>query len=97
MTDRQKLQRNISRALYFRFFQAFMVLVPVAVPFFQSKGLTMRDVFTLALFAGVVVGRGASAQAICLTPSGVVGGRIVLWSGSFFVADRRGVLDARAL
>ena len=42
MTDRQKLKRNISRALYFRFFQAFMVLVPVAVPFFQSKGLTMR-------------------------------------------------------
>ena len=37
MTDRQKLQRNISRALYFRFFQAFMVLVPVAVPFFQSR------------------------------------------------------------
>lgn len=56
MTDRQKLKRNISRALYFHFFQAFMVLVPVAVPFFQSKGLTMRDVFTLqALFAGVVL------------------------------------------
>ena len=40
MTDRQKLQRNISRALYLRFFQAFMVLVPVAVPFlFQCMQL----------------------------------------------------------
>ena len=53
-----------------------MVLVPVAVPFFQSKGLTMRDVFTLqALFAGVFEHTWQQ---------GVVGGRIVLWSGSFF-------------
>ena len=81
MTDRQKLQRNISRALYFRFFQAFMVLVPVAVPFFQSKGLTMGDVFTLqALFAGVVL--------LAEVPSGYMadlfGRRRVLLVGALF-------------
>ena len=81
MTDRQKLQRNISRALYLRFFQAFMVLVPVAVPFFQSKGLLMRDVFTLqALFAGVVL--------LAEVPSGYMadlfGRRRVLLVGALF-------------
>jgi hypothetical protein len=38
MTDLQKLRRNISRALYLRFFQAFMVLVPIAVPYFKVRG-----------------------------------------------------------
>ena len=58
-----------------------MVLVPVAVPFFQSKGLTMRDVFTLqALFAGVVL--------LAEVPSGYMadlfGRRRVLLVGALF-------------
>lgn len=81
MTDLQKLRRNISRALYLRFFQAFMVLVPIAVPYFQSKGLSMREVFTLqALFAGVVL--------VAEVPSGyiadVFGRRRVLVLGALF-------------
>ncbi|MEM7221036.1 MAG: MFS transporter [Pseudomonadota bacterium] len=48
--------RNVPLVLGLAFFQTFMVIIPVAVPFFQSKGLDMQDVLTLqALFALVMV------------------------------------------
>jgi MFS family permease len=51
-----QLQRNIRRTLAFGFFQVFLVIMPVAVPFFESRGLSMQQVFLLqALFAGVVL------------------------------------------
>ena len=54
--DRQRLRRNLNRTLLLGFFQVFLVIMPIAVPFFQSKGLTMQDVFSLqALFALVVL------------------------------------------
>jgi MFS family permease len=41
--------------LWLGFFQVFIVVMPIAVPFFQSKGLSMQDVFTLQAFFGLVV------------------------------------------
>jgi len=42
-----QLQQNLLRTLWLGFFQVFLVFMPIAVPFFQSKGLSMADVFTL--------------------------------------------------
>ncbi len=54
--QRGRLERNVNRTLLVGFFQVFLVIMPVAVPFFQSKGLTMQEVFSLqALFALVVL------------------------------------------
>jgi MFS family permease len=54
--DRQRLQGNLVRTLMLGFFQVFLVIMPIAVPFFQSKGLSMQEVFALqALFALVVL------------------------------------------
>jgi MFS family permease len=53
---RQRLQNNVSRMLVLGFFQVFLVIMPIAVPFFQSKGLSMQEVFSLqAVFALVVL------------------------------------------
>ena len=54
MTTRQ-LESNLLRTLWLGFFQVFLVIMPVAVPFFQSKGLSMQDVFVLQAFFGAVV------------------------------------------
>ncbi len=52
----QRLHRNVGRTLTLSFFQVFMVVMPIAVPFFQSRGLTMQEIFSLqALFALVVL------------------------------------------
>ena len=55
MTYEDRLQRNVSRALLLGFFQVFLVIMPVAVPFFQSKGLSMQEVFSLQALFGLVV------------------------------------------
>ncbi len=56
MNDKDRLRQNLSRTLLLGFFQVFLVIMPIAVPFFQSKGLSMQDVFSLqALFALVVL------------------------------------------
>ena len=50
------LRRNLKATLVVGFFQVFLVIMPVAVPFFQSKGLSMQEVFSLqALFALIVL------------------------------------------
>jgi len=54
-TDMLKLQQNLLRTLWLGFFQVFLVFMPVAVPFFQSKGLSMADVFVLQALFGLVV------------------------------------------
>lgn len=50
------LQGN-RRIIYgFSFFQAFMLIVPVLVPLFQSKGLSLSEIFYLqAIYAAVIV------------------------------------------
>jgi len=50
-----RLQNNLLRTLWLGFFQVFLVFMPIAVPFFQSKGLSMQDVFVLQAWFGFVV------------------------------------------
>lgn len=52
----QRLANNFRNTLVLSFCHVFLVIMPIAVPFFQSKGLTMQQVFTLqAVFALVVL------------------------------------------
>ena len=55
MTYQERLSRNVYRTLLVGFFQVFLVIIPVAVPFFGSYGLTMQDVFSLQALFGFVV------------------------------------------
>ncbi len=76
-----QLKRNIDRTLAFGFFQVFLVIMPVVVPFFESRGLTMQQIFLLqALFATVVL--------VMEVPSGyaadLLGRRVTLLVGSVF-------------
>jgi MFS family permease len=74
-----ELQRN-KRVIYaLSFFRTFMLIVPVIAPFFESKGLSLAQVFYLqALYASAIV--------ILEAPSGYladrVGRRTVLLIGS---------------
>ena len=55
-TQSEALRRNLGRTLWLAFFQVFLIIMPIAVPFFQSKGLSMQEVFSLqALFAVAVL------------------------------------------
>jgi len=81
MNKANKLDRNVSRVLALSFFQTFMVVIPVVVPFMESKGLDMREILTLqALFAAVIV--------LLEVPSGyvadVLGRKSTLVVGSLF-------------
>ncbi|GJM12694.1 MAG: hypothetical protein DHS20C12_10970 [Pseudohongiella sp.] len=52
----KKLHRNIKVIYGLAFFYSFMVIVPVIVPFFMSKGLSLADIFYLqAVFATAIV------------------------------------------
>jgi len=82
ITEKQ-LRANVSKTLAFGFFQVFLVVMPVIVPFFESRGLDMQDIFTLqALFALVVL--------VMEVPSGYVadllGRRRTLVVGAAFLA-----------
>lgn len=51
-----KLHRNINIIYGLAFFHSFMVIVPVIVPFFMDKGLSLADIFYLqAAFATAIV------------------------------------------
>ena len=81
--NKRKLQRNIPVIYLFMFFWLALVIIPVMVPFFQSRGLTVAQVYYLqAFFAFVVV--------ICEVPSGyiadVLGRKLALVIGSVFHA-----------
>ena len=50
------LRRNIRVIYALAFFHAFMLIAPVLVPFFESKGLTIAQIFYLqAIFAGTIM------------------------------------------
>ncbi|MCZ6459825.1 MAG: MFS transporter [Gammaproteobacteria bacterium] len=55
MTIKKGLEKNLPTTLWLAFFQVFLVIMPIAVPFFQSKGLSMQEVFSLQAFFGFVV------------------------------------------
>ncbi len=76
------LAGNVAKLLTMVFFQVFLVIVPIAVPFFQSKGLSMAEVFELQAWFGFVVVLGE-------VPSGyvadLVGRKWTLVAGTLFV------------
>lgn len=49
---RQKLERNIPVIFIYKALFASMVLLPVIIPFFESRGLDMQDVFLLQSLFG---------------------------------------------
>ena len=79
--ERSALENNVRRVLALSFFQTFMVVIPVVVPFMESKGLDMQEILTLqAIFAAVIV--------LLEVPSGyvadVLGRKSTLVIGSLF-------------
>jgi len=77
----KKLERNIPVLYLFSFFWLSLVIIPVIVPFFESKGLSLAEVYYLqAIFALVVV--------VCEVPSGyvadILGRKNALVAGSIF-------------
>ncbi|MBK80917.1 MAG: hypothetical protein CMQ43_08385 [Gammaproteobacteria bacterium] len=75
---RRGLEKNVANTLALGFFQVFLVFLPIAVPFFQSKGLDMQQVFLLqAIFGAVVmiteVPSGYAADVLGRKPTLVVG------------------------
>ena len=85
----QQLQSNLLRTLWLGFFQVFLVIMPIAVPFFQSKGLSMQEVFSLQALFGLVV-------LITEVPSGyvadLIGRRQTLIIGAVFAGIGQSLL-----
>ena len=56
VADRNGLKRNIRILYALAFFQTFMLISPVLVPFFESLGLSLSEIFYLqAIYASVIV------------------------------------------
>ena len=94
-TEQQKLQRNIFKLSLFGFFQMFMVIIPVIVPYWQGLGLTLKEVFMLQGIFGVALiifdaPAGYMADIVGRKKSLLVGtiisalGWQILWMGSTF-------------
>ena len=86
---RRQLEKNLQRILVLSFFQVFLVLMPVIVLFFESRGLTLPEVFLLqAWFATVVL--------IMEAPSGyladMLGRKRAIVTGTFFLGVGQSVL-----
>ena len=86
---RRQLQKNLQRILALAFFQVFLVLMPVIVLFFESRGLTLPEVFLLqAWFAAVVL--------VMEAPSGyladLLGRKRVIVMGTFVLGVGQSVL-----
>lgn len=56
MSDPHGLKRNIRILYALAFFQTFMLISPVLVPFFESLGMSLSEIFYLqAIYASVIV------------------------------------------
>lgn len=86
---RRQLEKNFRRILVLSFFQVFLVLMPIIVLFFESRGLTLPEIFLLqAWFAAVVL--------VMEAPSGyladLLGRKRVIVAGTFFIAVGQSIL-----
>ncbi|MFT7245129.1 MAG: MFS family permease [Candidatus Azotimanducaceae bacterium] len=83
MTMKHPLERNIPILYLFMFFWLALVIIPVMVPFFQSRGLSIADVYYLQAFFALIV-------VLFEVPSGyiadVLGRKTALVIGSTFHA-----------
>lgn len=81
--DLLDVRKNGPKLYAFSFFQCFLVIMPVIVPFFQGKGLTLKDIFLLqGIFGATLI--------VCDAPAGYLadlfGRRLSLVIGSSIVA-----------
>ena len=86
---RRQLEKNFQRILVLSFFQVFLVLMPIIVLFFESRGLTLPEIFLLqAWFAAVVL--------VMEAPSGyladLLGRKRVIVAGTFFIGVGQSIL-----
>ena len=86
---RRQLEKNIRRILVLSFFQVFLVLMPIIVLFFESRGLTLPEIFLLqAWFAAAVL--------VMEAPSGyladLLGRKRVIVAGTFFIGVGHSIL-----
>ena len=97
MPSRQQLERDVRRTLALSFFRVFMVLMPVIVLFFESRGLTLAEVLLLQAWFGVLVlliaGLGRHSATSCLGWRVALGGVAV--SAVFFVCRGFGLVILR--
>lgn len=78
-----KLRINIPKLYAFTFFQMFLVIMPVIVPFFQSKGLDLEQIFVLqGIFGGTLIIFDAPAGYL----ADVIGRKRTLVAGSLVSA-----------
>ncbi len=95
MMSQTKLASNIPKLYAFAFFQFFLVVMPVLVPFWEDKGLTLKEIFLLqGVFGAALVifdtPAGYAADLFGRKKSMIIGGVItalayqVLWVGNTF-------------
>ncbi len=95
LVEKQKLEKNILKLSFYSFFQSFLVVIPILVPFWQNQGLTLKDIFLLQGIFGVSliifdVPAGYLADILGRKKSLVAGAVVsalgwqILWMGSTF-------------
>jgi MFS family permease len=64
-TEFLRIRANISKLYTFTFFQMFLVVIPVIVPYFQARSLNLQQIFTLqGIFGGALI--------VCDAPAGYI-------------------------
>jgi MFS family permease len=65
MLSREKLliQKNFAKLYAYSFFQSFLIIIPIIVPFWQKKGLSLHEIFMLQGVFGMTL-------IICDAPAG---------------------------
>jgi MFS family permease len=74
-------KRNVLKIYIHSFFMMFLIIMPVLIPIFQSKGLSMQNIFELQAYFSLIV-------AVFEVPSGyfsdIIGRKITLIISSIF-------------
>lgn len=94
--EQEKWRGNFWKLYGFSFFQVFLVAIPVIVPFWQSKGLSLQQIFTLqGIFGATLIifdvpaGYmadlfGRKKALIAGTAVSLVGWQLLWWGDSFW-------------
>jgi len=78
-----KIEKNFRKLYAYSFFQSFLIIIPVIVPFWQAKGLSLQDIFSLQGIFGFTL-------IVCDAPAGYLadlfGRKRAMVIGSFISA-----------
>lgn len=94
-SEQRKLEKNIFKLSAYSFFQSFLVVIPILIPFWQGQGLSLKEIFLLQGIFGfslIIFDMPAGYLADILgRKKSLVAGTIVsalgwqlLWMGSTF-------------